>query len=144
MNMPSELTTLKDDDDVRKFFSLYENLVTKSLPESERTEKNVAYFSRAAFDFYFDRFTLDKVSTEEAKDHGVVKKVMLEHSSAKTTESEVMREALTLRYDGVDIPTFLSKSDRSKIRPKSARMSNSSYFEMPLKSDKIFFEFVLL
>ena len=38
--------------------------MTKNLPESERAEKIVAYLSRAAFDFYFDRFTLENALTE--------------------------------------------------------------------------------
>ena len=57
-----------DSEDARKFFYLYENVVTKILPDSERAEKIVAQQSDAAFDFYFDRITLDNTPTEEAKD----------------------------------------------------------------------------
>ncbi len=81
MNTPSELTTFKGSEDARKFFYLYENVVTKSLPDSERAEKIVAYQSYVAFDFYFDRFTLDNAPTEEAKGYCLVKKVMLEKFS---------------------------------------------------------------
>ncbi len=42
--------------------------MTKILPDSERAEKIVAQQSDAAFDFYFDRITLDNTPTEEAKD----------------------------------------------------------------------------
>ncbi len=73
MNTHSELTTFKCSDDARTFFYLHENVVTWSLPDSERAEKNVAYLSDAVFDFYFDRFTLDNVPTEEAYDYGLVK-----------------------------------------------------------------------
>ncbi len=66
MNTPSELTTFKGSKDARKFFYLYENVVTKSLPDSERAEKIVACLSDVAFDFYFDRFTIDNDPTEEA------------------------------------------------------------------------------
>ncbi len=72
MSTPSKLTRLKGYEDARKFFYLYENVVTKSLPDSERAEKSVAYLSRAAFDFYIGRFTLDNAPTEESKDYGVV------------------------------------------------------------------------
>ena len=58
------------DEDARKFFYLYENVVTKSLPDCARAEKIVAYLSGAAFDFYFDRFTLDNALTEETKEYG--------------------------------------------------------------------------
>ena len=81
MNTSSELTTFKGSEDARKFFYLYENVVTKSLPDSERAEKIVAYQSYVAFDFYFDRFTLDNAPTEEAKGYCLVKKVMLEKFS---------------------------------------------------------------
>ncbi len=72
MSTPSKLTTFKGYGDACKFFYLYENVVTKSLPDSETAEKNVAYLSGAAFDFYIDRFTLDNAPTEEAKEYGVV------------------------------------------------------------------------
>ncbi len=86
--------------------------MTKSLPDSERAEKIVAYLSDAAFEFYFDRFTLDNAPIQEAKDYGLVKEVMLEKFSAQETESEIMRDALNLRYDGGDIPTFLSRAEK--------------------------------
>ncbi len=74
MNTPSELTTFEGSEDARKFFYLYENVVTTSLPDCERAEKIVGYLSDAAFDFYFDRFILDNAPTEQAKDYGLVKK----------------------------------------------------------------------
>ncbi len=39
MNTTSELTTFKVSEDARKFFYLYENVMTKSLPDRERAEK---------------------------------------------------------------------------------------------------------
>ncbi len=67
MNSHGELTTFRGSKDPRKFFYLYDNVVTKSLPDSKRAEKIVAYLSDAAFDFYFDRSTLDIAPTEEAR-----------------------------------------------------------------------------
>ncbi len=72
----------------------------------------MAYLSDGALDFYFDSFTLDNAPTEEAKDYDLVKKVMLENISTQKTESEIIREALTLRYDEGDIPSFLSWADK--------------------------------
>ena len=86
--------------------------MTKSLPDSQRAEKIVAYLSDWTFDFYFDCFTLDKSPTEEANDYGLVKTVILVKFSAQKTESEVMREAFTFRYEGEDLPTSLSSADR--------------------------------
>ncbi len=42
MNTPSELTIFKNDENAYKFFYLFENVVTKNLPDSERAEKIVA------------------------------------------------------------------------------------------------------
>ena len=81
MNTPSELITFKGTRDARKFFYLYEKVVMKSLPERERAELIVAYLSGAAFDFYFDRFTIDNAPTEEAKDYVIVKKLIIEKFS---------------------------------------------------------------
>ncbi len=112
MNTRSELTTFNVCEDARKFFYLYENVVNKSLPDSEIAETIVAYLSGAAFDFYFDCFTLDNAPTEKAKDYGLVKKVMLEKFSIQKTKSEIMREALTFRYDGGDITSFLLRAEK--------------------------------
>ncbi len=67
MNNPSELNIFKGNLDLLNFFYFYETLVTNSLPDSERAEKIVAYLSEAAFEFYFDRFTLDNAHTKEKK-----------------------------------------------------------------------------
>ncbi len=96
MNTPSELITFRGTEDARKFFYLCENVVTKSLLDIEKAGKIVAYLTGAAFDFYFDRFTLDNAQTEEGKDYEIVKKVMLEKFSIENTDSEIMRDALSL------------------------------------------------
>ncbi len=117
--------------------------MTKSFPDSERTENTVAYLSHAAFDFYSDRFNPDNAPNKEAKDYGLVKKVILEKFSTQKTESEIMREALTFRYDGGDIPTFLSRSDKVY---NQAKVGDNVKFELlhdTLKSDQMFFQFVL-
>ena len=143
MNTISELATFKGNEDARKIFGLYENVVNKSLPDSERAEKIVAYLSDAAFDFYFDRFTLNNAPTEQAKDYVLLKKVILEMFSSQKTESEIMREALTFPYNGGDIPAFLSRADKVF---NQAKLGDNIKFELlrdALKSDQMFFQFVL-
>ena len=103
----------------------------------------MAYLSDAAFDFYFNRLTLDSAPTEESKDYGLVKKVMLEKFSTQKTESEIMREALTIRYDGGDTPTFLSRADKVY---NQAEVGENVKFELlrdALKSDQMFYQFLL-
>ncbi len=113
------------------------------MPESERAEKIVAYLSGAAFDFYFDRFTLNNAPTEEAKEYSVVKKVMLEKFSIQKNESEIMREALTLRYDGGDTTTFSSRADKVYYQAKVGENVKLELLRDALKSDKMFFQFIL-
>ena len=124
MSTPSELTTFKGDEEARKFFFLYKNVVTKSLPDNEMAEKIVAYLSGAAFDFYFDRLSLDNATAEEAKQYGLVMKVMLEKFSTqkKLSPFDTIEAIFRPSYQGLT---------RSTIRLKLVRMSNSSYFEMP-------------
>ena len=103
----------------------------------------MAYLSDAAFDFYFDRFTLDNTPTEEAKDYGLVQKVMLEKFSNQKNESEIMREALILQYGGRDIPTFFSRSDEVYNQAKVGENVKSGLLRDALKFDKMFFQIVL-
>ena len=39
MDTPSELMIFNGNEDARKFFYLYENVVTKTLPDKEEAEK---------------------------------------------------------------------------------------------------------
>ncbi len=117
--------------------------MNKSLPDSERAEKIVAYLSDAAFDFYFDRFTMDNAPTEEAKDYGLVNKVLLERLSTQKTESEIMRDPLTLRYDKGDILTFISRADKVYDQAKVGENVKFELLRDALESDQIFFQFLL-
>ena len=67
----------------------------------------MAYLRNQAFYFDFVRFSMDNASTEEAKDYGVVKKVMLEKFSSRKSQSEIIREGLMLQYGRGDILSFL-------------------------------------
>ncbi len=139
MGISSELTTFKGNEDAQKFFYLYENVVTKNMPDSERAEKIVAYLSDAVFDFFFDRFTLDNFPTEEAKDYGLVKKEMQEKFSTQKTEPETMRDALTLRYDAGDASNFLLRADKVYNLAKVVENVKFELLRDSLKSDKMFF-----
>ncbi len=138
INTPSKLTTFKGSEDAQKFFYLYENVVTKSLPDSERAEKIVAYLHDESFDFYFDRFPLDNAPTEGTKDYVLVKKVMLDILSTQQTDSEIMREALTSRYDGGDIPSFLSRAGKAYNQVKEGNNVKFELLRDGLKSDPMF------
>ena len=87
-------------------------MVTKGLTDEEKVEKIVAYLAVTAFDFYFDRFTMDNGPKDKAKDYCKVKGVMLENFSVRKTESELMKEAIALEYDKGDVQTFLTRADK--------------------------------
>ena len=61
---------------------------------------------------------MDSGLTDEAKDYVKVKWVMLEKFSVRKTESEIMKEAISLEYDGGDIQTFLTRADKLYSQPK--------------------------
>ena len=90
-NDPSALITFKGAGDARRLFYFYENVVTKSLPESERDEQIVLYLNGTAFGFYFDRVYIYNTLTERAKDDGIVKELILEKFRTQKTETEIMR-----------------------------------------------------
>ena len=66
MDTPNKLMIFNGNEDVRKFFCVYENVVIKGLPDKEKAEKIVAYLAGAAFDFNSDRFTTDNGPKDEA------------------------------------------------------------------------------
>ena len=67
METLSELIVFKGEEDARKLFYIYENVIVKGLPDTKKAEKIVTYLGREAFDFYFDRFTMDNGPKVEAK-----------------------------------------------------------------------------
>ncbi len=131
MNTPSDPTTFKGDEDAQKFSHFHENMITKSLPDSERAETTVAFLSDAVFDFYFDSFNLDNACTEEAQDHGVVKKVRLEEFSTQKTESDILREAIN--------STFLSRAIKVHNQAKVGENVKFEPLSHALKYNQIFF-----
>ncbi len=54
-----------------------------------------------------------------------------------------MREAITLQYDWGDIPTFLSRDDKVYNQAKVGENVNFELLSDSLKSDQMFFQFVL-
>ncbi len=68
---------------------------------------------------------------------------MLEKFSTRKTESEIMREALALQYDGGDIPTFLSGAKKVNNQAKVGENVKFELLRNALKSDQMFFQFVL-
>ena len=143
MDTPSELKIFNGNEDARKFLCLYDNVVTKGLPAKEKAEKTVAYLAGTAFDFYFDCFTMDNGPMDEAKDYGKVKKVMLEKFSVRKTESEIMKQATSLEYDGGDIQTFLTRANKIYSQAKFKNQAKFGLLRDFLKSDLMLLQFAL-
>ena len=117
--------------------------MTKDLPDKEKAGKIVAYQAGTAFDFYFHRFTMYVGPTDEAKDYSKVKGVMLEKFSVRKTESEIMKEAISLEYGGGDIQNFLTRADNSCLQAKLNEQVKSRLLRDSLKSDQMLQQFVL-
>ena len=96
----------------------------------------MACIAGAAFNFYFERFTNDNCPTDEAKDYGKVKGVMLEKFSVRKTESEIIREAISLEHGGGDIQTFLTRTDNLYSEEKSNDHAKLGILRDSLKSDQ--------
>ncbi len=68
---------------------------------------------------------------------------MLEKLSTQKTESEITREAFTLQYGGEDISNFLSRAEKVYNQAKVGENVKFELLRDALKSDQIFFQFVL-
>ena len=143
METPSELMVFKGDEDARKFFYIYENVIVKGLPDTTKAEKIVAYLGGDAFDFYFDRFTMDNGPTAEAKSYQTVKDAMLKKFSTQKSEAEVMRDAISLMYDGGDIQVFLTKAEKIYNQAKFNAQAKYGLLREALKGDSNLLQFVL-
>ncbi len=73
-----------------------------------------------------------------------MKKVMLEKISTQKTELETIREALNLRYERGDIPSFSKKADKVQNQDKVGGNVKFDLLRDPLKSDQLFFLHFLL
>ena len=113
----------------------YENVVTKGVLDNEKAEKIVASLAGTVFDFHFDRFTMDNGSKDEATDYGKVKAVMLEKLSVRKKESEIMKEATYLKYDGGDIQNFLTRANKLYSQVKFNDQAKFWLLRDSLKSD---------
>ena len=98
----------------------------------------MAYIAETAFEFCFDRFTMD-----EAKDYGKVKGELLEKFSGRKIESETMKESISLEYGGGDIQTFLTRADKLYSLAKFKEQANFGLLRDSLKSEQILLQFVL-
>ena len=84
-------------------------------------------------------FVLSKLSKTMVKLNGV----MLEKSSAWKTESEIMKEAIFLEYDGGGIQTFLTRADKSYSQEKFSEQAKFGLLRDSLESDRTLLQFVL-
>ena len=86
---------------------------------------------------------MDNGPTDEAKDYGKVKEVMLEKLSVRNTESEIMKEVTSLEYDGGDIQKFVTRADKLYLQAKFNGRAKFRLLRDSLKSDQMLLQFVL-
>ena len=140
---PSELVMFTGESDARKFFYLFENVLMKDSTDEEKAEKVVCFLSGQAFYFDFDRFTMDNSPNSGAKDYATVKKIMLEKFSTQKTEAEIMKDAVTLSYDGGDIKAFITKAEKAYNQAKFNDSAKFGLLREALNGDHMLLQFVL-
>ena len=86
---------------------------------------------------------MDSGPTDEAKDYGKVRVVMLEKFSVQKTESEIMEEAIFLEHDGGDIQNFRTRAYNLYSQAKFNDQAKSGLLRDSSKSGQILLEFVL-
>ena len=102
----------------------------------------MSYLAGTAFDFYFDCFTMDNGPRDEAKDYVKVKGVMLQKFSIQKTESEIMKEAISLEYDSSDIQTSLTRAANLHSQAKFNEQAKFGLLRDSRKSDQMLLQFV--
>ena len=68
----------------------------------------------------------------------------MEKFSVQKTEYEIMKEAMSLEYDGGDIRTFLTTAYKLYSRAKFNEQAKFGLLRDSLKSDQMLLQFVLL
>ena len=104
----------------------------------------MAHLPGTAFDFYFDRFTVDSDPTNKVKDYVEAKSVMLESFSVRKIESQIMKEAISLEYDDGDIQAFLTRAHKLYSQAKFKKQSKFGLLRDFPKSDRMSLQFMLV
>ena len=86
---------------------------------------------------------MDNGPKDEAKDYSKAKGVMLEKFSVRKAESEIMKEAISLEFDGGDIQNFLTRADKLYSQAKFNEQAKFGLLRDSLKSDQMLLQFVL-
>ncbi len=84
----------------------------KGTTNEEKPDRFVAHLNVEAFEFYFDHLTDENAHTEETKSCRKVKAALLENFSTKETESETVKEAVNLPYEGEDVKEFFVRASK--------------------------------
>lgn len=113
-------------------------LIPRSVSDEDKAEKIVAYLGGEAFDFHFERFTMNNGPKTEAKSYQVVKEVMLK----KKSEEENMKDAISLAYDGVDIHSFFTRAEKGYNQANFNGQSTFGLLCEALKVDLMILHFI--
>ena len=141
---PSELTTFKGEEDARKFFYLFENVLQKGKTDAEKAENLVMYLAGKAFDYYFENFTSENQPTELARNYPEVKRLMLEKFAPKKASAVLMKEAVNLKYTTGDIKSFVEDADRLYKEAKFNEEAKLGLFRDAIKGNPVLLQFAML
>ncbi len=84
----------------------------KGKTDEEKAEKLGAHLKVEAFEYYFDHLTVENAPTEEDMSFSKVETALLEKFSTKKTESETMKEAVNLTYQGEEVKEFSVRASK--------------------------------
>ena len=68
---------------------------------------------------------------------------MLKKFSSQKSEAEIMKDAISLSYDGGDIQSFLSKADKAYSQARFIERAKFGLLRESLKGDQLLLQFVL-
>ncbi len=116
----------------------------KGKTDEEKAEKLEAHLNAEAFEHYFEHFTDENAPTQEAMSFQKVKAALLEKLSTKKTESETMKEAVNLTYQGGDVKEFFAKESKFFKEARFKEGTKQGMIMKSIQSYQRFLHFALL
>ena len=110
----------------------------------EEADSLVADLDWEAFEYYFDNFTEDNASNEEATSFQKAKAALLEKFSTTKTEAEVIKGAVNFVYKGGNIEEFFVKASKFYREAKFDDRAKYVSIREAIKSDQGILQLVFL
>ena len=127
MTSSSDLNTYNEKGDAQKFFCLYENVIMKHKSYEGKGNNLLTNLTAKAFDYYCDSFTIDNGSTATEKDYPATKRLILERFAPERDTALIMRDTVTMRYQGGEVRVFIDELTKHIATRISEKILSSIY-----------------